>query len=72
MSAQFEINLTRNEEAMTKSQNPPKTTKVIFFTPKRRSHSASSAYNVRKGIRCYYIPIMKAQVPVLIEKYLKK
>ena len=32
----------------------------MFFIPKRRSNSASSAFNVKKGIRCNYIPNMKA------------
>ena len=60
--------LQKNEEAMTKSQSPPKTTKIIFYTPKRTSHSVSLAYNVKKGIICNYIPNMKALVPVLIQK----
>ena len=68
MYAQFEINLTKNEEVMTKTQNPPKTTKIKFFTPKMRSDSASLAYNVKKGNRCNFIPKMKALVPVVIEK----
>ena len=40
----------------------------MSFTPKRRSHSESSAYNMKKGIRCNYIPNMKALAQVLIEK----
>ena len=44
--------------------------KVKFFTPKRRSHSAASTYNVKKGIICNYVPNMKALTQVLIEKNL--
>ena len=57
---------------MTKSQSQPKTTKIMFFTPKSRSHSVSLAYNVKKSIRCNYIRKMKALVPVLIQKSFKK
>ena len=57
MCAKFEINLTKYEEAMTDSQSQPKTTKIMFFTPKSRSHSVSLAYNVKKSIRCNYIAI---------------
>ena len=66
--AKFEINLTKNEDVMTNSQSQPKTTKIMFFTPKIRSHSISLAYNVKKGIRCNYIRKMKSLVPVLIQK----
>ena len=44
----------------------------MFFTPKRRSHSAFSTYNMKKGIRCKYIPNTKALVTVVIEKKIKK
>ena len=57
MNAQFEINLTKNEEVMNKSQSPPKP-----------PHSASLAYNVKKGNRCNFIPNMEDLVTVLIEK----
>ena len=43
----------------------------MLFTPKN-SHSASSTYNVKKGIRCIYIPNMKALAQVHIEKKKKK
>ena len=71
MCAQFENNLTKNEDVMTNSQSQPKTIKIMFFTPKIRSHSVSLAYNVKKGIRCNYIQKMKALVPIYSEK-LKK
>ena len=47
------------------------TTEYHVFTPKRRSHSASAAFNVKKGIICNYIPNMKALAQILIEKKLK-
>ena len=60
-------------ETISDSQNPTKNTTIHVFTPKRRSHSASSTYNVKKGIRCNFIPNMKALAPVLIEeKYNKR
>ena len=37
-----------------------------FYT--KKSHSASSTYNMKKGIICNYIPNMKALAQVLIEK----
>ena len=51
------MNVTKNYELISNSQNP---LKIMFFTPKKRSHSASSAYNVKKGTRCNYITNMKA------------
>ena len=53
MCAQFKINLTQDQEAMSKSQNLPK---IMCFTQKRSSHSA---YTVQEGIICNYITIMK-------------
>ena len=44
---------------------PPK---IMSITPKRRSHSASLTFNVKKGIRCNYIPNMKALAQILMNK----
>ena len=73
MWSQLEMNVTKKYETISDSQNPTKTTTIHVFTPKRRSHSASSTYNEKKGIRCNFIPNMKALAPVLIEeKYNKR
>ena len=34
--------------------------RIMFFIPKRRPHSAILAFNLKKGIRCNYIPNMKS------------
>ena len=57
------------KEDMSNSQIHQKSS---VLPPQKRSHSASSAYNMQKGIRCNYIPNMKALVPVLIEKRKRK
>ena len=57
-------NVTKNDEFISNSQNR---TKIMFLTPKR-SHSASSTNNMKKGIRRNYIPNIKALAQVLIEK----
>ena len=51
------VHPAKYEEAMSNSQNQRT---IMCFTLKKRSHSASSAYNVQKGIRCNYIRNMKA------------
>ena len=38
-----------------------------ILTPKRRSHSASSAFNVKKGIRRNHTSNMKALAQVLMK-----
>ena len=43
----------------------------IFYPKKKITDSASSSFNVKKGIRCNYIPNMKAIAQILIEKNLK-
>ena len=60
--SQLERNVTKNYEFISNSQNQPK---LMFFTPKRGSHSASSAFNVKKVIRCNYILNMKALAQIL-------
>ena len=39
-----------------------------FFTPKRRSHLASSAFTVKKVKRCNYIPNMKDLAQILMNE----
>ena len=58
------MTVTKHYEFISNSPNPP----VNVFLLQKISHSASSAYNVKKGIRCNYIPNRKALAQVFIEK----
>ena len=51
MCAQYEINLTKNEGAMTKSQSQQKTTKIMFFTPKKKVKLSIFSIQFEEGIR---------------------
>ena len=61
---QLGMNVTKNYEFISNSQNPPK----IMFFPQKEGHSASLAYNVKKGKRCNYIQNMKAVAQVLLHQ----
>ena len=64
MCAQFEISLIRNEEAMTKSQSPPKS----CFLPQKEGHTQYLKNTMWRRLLDVTIPNMKALVSVLIQK----